>query len=126
MLGQNRRKKLIYVGFSLTSVGLWPMEVSAITVVGAMARMVGWCTMRIERKSHCPTLVLFSPFFPDFNSKNIASFTIHFLFLLYLCISKLVHIFVNFLKTILKNCVQNGTACTIYVMTLKSNLHVYI
>jgi hypothetical protein len=34
-LGQNRRKKLIYVGFSLTSVGFWPTEVSIITVVVA-------------------------------------------------------------------------------------------
>jgi hypothetical protein len=32
-LGQNQRKKFIYVGFSLTSVGLWPAEVSIITVV---------------------------------------------------------------------------------------------
>jgi hypothetical protein len=33
LTGQNRRKKLIYVGFSLTYVGLWPMEISVITVV---------------------------------------------------------------------------------------------
>jgi hypothetical protein len=32
-LGQNRWRKLIYVGFSLTSVGLWPTEVYVITVV---------------------------------------------------------------------------------------------
>jgi hypothetical protein len=34
-LGQNRQKKLIYVGLSLTSIDLWPTEVSVLTVVYA-------------------------------------------------------------------------------------------
>jgi hypothetical protein len=44
----------------------------------------------------------------------------------YIYVSKLACIFVNFVKTVLKKFVQNGTTCTIYVMTLKPNLHVYI